>query len=124
METTLQWMDGHSLHHGFLQAPLVPDLFLPLGQGAVLLPGQGATSASPSARPDPVLEVAGSIGQGWLPLGLRGAHRMERDERWKVTGGSFRAASSSAVPVVPRNVSLMQEDSYQMLGHSESGMLR
>lgn len=122
METTLQWMEGHSLHHGFLQAPLVPDLLLPLGQGAVLLPGQGATSAS--ALPDPVLQVAGSIGQGWLPLGLQGACCTERDERWKVTGGSFCAASSSAVPVVPRNVSLMREDSYQMLGHSESGMLR
>lgn len=47
---------------------------------------------------------------------------MERDEQSNVMVGSFCVVSTSAVPVVTKHV-LMWEDSYQMLGRSESARL-
>ena len=48
---------------------------------------------------------------------------MKREEKLNVMVGSCCVVSTSAVPVVTKHALLMWEDSYQMLGHSESARL-
>lgn len=82
--------------------------------------GRGTASAFDSARSNLVLDVAGSSGHSCLSMQLQGSSCTKRDEKSSVMVGSFCVVSPSAVPVVARYALLVWEDSYQMLGGSES----